>query len=145
MGHKSLLDDFGVHTRSEFGLHRGRRAVGKATRVYVAKIPKVGVHIERKTVHCNPAGTPHTNGAHLAHRPARLHNPHSCGSLHRSTRYAPLRHRVDDCTLDGANVALQPYAQLLEVQNGVANNLTGAVKRDVAPTVDVLKLRTNTL
>src|SRR5690606_21046332 len=113
---------------TEHALQGCHTTIRNAARHDCAEEGKIGCDVECKAVRRNPsAGDAHTDGADL-----RVVHPHASESGNARGGNVPGAQCTDDDFLDITDVAMQIAAIRLEVEDGVTDELTGAVIGDVA-------------
>ena len=136
------LHQLDIHLVTQLLLKACHALIDKAARVDVVKILQVGVHIHRKAVHRNIAARSNTYGTYLSCSGAVAIKPYARCACNASCLDAPLAAYANDRLLQRVNILTQTYAQLLQVEDGVAHHLTRTVVGDVATSVDVIEFGT---
>jgi hypothetical protein len=120
----------GAHAQLRHGGHRLGQAAGND----VLEIAQVGGDVQRETVRGDPSADVHADGADFA--PAHP----NAGQLGNAAGLdAEIGQRIDDGLLDGPDVSAHVALPFAQVQDGIADELAGAVIGDVAAAVGGMK------
>ncbi len=117
-------------------LRQGRhRPVGDAAGVHHREEAHVGVEVEGEAVHRDPAGHPHPDGRHLSSL-----GPYPGSALLGPSLDSERRQCRDQGPLEGPHVGHDPFG-VVEAHDGISDELTGPMERDVAAPVHIEDLR----
>jgi hypothetical protein len=128
MGSNATLDFVDLHLASKQLPQRGDASFGDAARNDELKIFEIRRHVDRKAVARHPSGDPNAYGRKL-----RVANPHACEAGDPSGVDAVIRRRPNEDFLEIAYVSVNVAAVGFEVDDRVADNLTGTVIGNVSP------------
>ena len=124
-----VLDIAACHLPPQKALERGDAAIGDPARHNQAEVVEVGGHVERKAMTGDPARETNADCRQLIATHPRAGEPFDA-----MRRDAVIACCANQNLFEVANVPVNVAAIGLEVDNGVADELTGAVIGDVAAT-----------
>jgi hypothetical protein len=127
MGNDVIFDLAAIDRMAELMRERGHAAIRDPARDDQIEVLEICRHIERKTVAGYPARNADTDGGQLL-----ATDPHSGEALHAARVDPVLASRTNQHLFEIANVSMNILTIRFEINDRIANNLSGPVIRDVA-------------